>query len=354
MELTPPAGSLQNPFSIVLGPDGIYVAGFSSANIARVSQDGTFTFYPAPGAQPFRIINGPDGDMWFTDQARARVLRLVNGAPRVTTGAASAVAPTGATVQAVVDPRGNATQVVLEYGPTAAYGATSAPVAVPNGADPVTVAGVLAGLTPSTTYHVRARATNAGGSATGADTTFTTTAAPPPARPPGCSLQGRTIRGTAAGDTLRGTARTDIMLGLAGSDQLRGLSGRDCLFGEAGSDRLFGGAGSDLLFGGLGNDVLNGDAGNDRLKGDAGSDRLDGGAGNDTLTGGSGADRLSDRRGTDRLSGGAAADRINARDSSRSDRRRRDTISCGTGRDTVFADRRDLVQRDCEIVRRSA
>lgn len=77
-----------------------------------------------------------------------------------------------------VNPRGNDTQVVFDYGPTAAYGAVSAPVGVANGADPVPVTGVLAGLAPSTTYHVRVRvrATNAEGSMAGADATFTTPA----------------------------------------------------------------------------------------------------------------------------------------------------------------------------------
>jgi hypothetical protein len=42
---------------------------------------------------------------------------------------------------------------------------------------------------------------------------------------------------------------------------------------------------------------------------------------------------------------GAGRDRVNASDS------RRDTVSCGAGRDTVTADRRDQL-RGCERVRR--
>jgi hypothetical protein len=165
-----------------------------------------------------------------------------------------------------------------------------------------------------------------------------------------CTLQGNHITGTADNDDLRGTARTDIISGLSSSDVLRGLGGRDCLFGGGGTDRLFGGTGADLLFGGPDNDTLNGDAGSDRLSGDAGIDRLDGGAGNDALGGGAGPDRLTDRRGTDRFSGGAGNDRIDARDASAIGRHGRDRISCGPGLDSVLADRRDIVARDCERV----
>jgi RTX calcium-binding nonapeptide repeat (4 copies) len=165
-----------------------------------------------------------------------------------------------------------------------------------------------------------------------------------------CTLQGNHITGTTDNDDLRGTARTDIISGLSSSDVLRGLGGRDCLFGGGGTDRLFGGTGADLLFGGPDNDTLNGDAGSDRLSGDAGIDRLDGGAGNDALGGGAGPDRLTDRRGTDRFSGGAGNDRIDARDASAIGRHGRDRISCGPGLDSVLADRRDIVARDCERV----
>ena len=49
---------------------------------------------------------------------------------------------------------------------------------------------------------------------------------------------------------------------------------------------------------------------------------------------------------SDRIQGTHLADRILARDG------RRERISCGAGRDSVSADRRDVVARDCEVVRR--
>jgi streptogramin lyase len=175
IELSPPGGALVNPFGIVAGADGrMYVTGKASANVARIAADGSFQFYPLADSQPFNIINGTDGDLWFTDQQKTRILHFVNSAPRASTGVATAIAPNAGTVQAQVDPRGNATEVVFDYGPTSAYGTTSAPQTLPVAAGLLPVTGVLTGLAPSTTYHVRVRATNGEGSVAGSDATFTT------------------------------------------------------------------------------------------------------------------------------------------------------------------------------------
>ena len=100
-------------------------------------------------------------------------------------------------------------------------------------------------------------------------------------------------RRTAARPTIRtGTARADTLRGTAGRDVLRGLGGRDVLYGLGGDDTLVGGTGVD---------------------------RLIAGAGNDTIL---------------------------ARDGAR------DTVTCGSGRDVVQADRSDRIARDCERVTR--
>lgn len=169
-------GTLSSPFGIVASSDGrIYAAGKESGNLVRISADGSSsTFYDLPGAEPFTVIDGPAGDLYVADQLTSRILRFVNSAPRVTSRPAGAVSTTGAAASATVNPQGNATQVVFDYGTSTAYGKTTAAQTLASGAAPLTVARKLTGLKPGTRYHVRVRATNAEGSTVGTDVVFTT------------------------------------------------------------------------------------------------------------------------------------------------------------------------------------
>jgi hypothetical protein len=115
--------------------------------------------------------------------------------------------------------------------------------------------------------------------------------------------------GTARADTLRGTAGGDVAFGLGGHDRIEGRAGHDCLLGESG---------------------------NDVLRGEGGADRLTGGRGNDTLVGGPGVNAYD---------AGPGADRVEARNGVR------ETVRCGSGRDTATVDRIDRVL-GCETVRR--
>lgn len=136
------------------------------------------------------------------------------------------------------------------------------------------------------------------------------------------------IVGTQGPDVLRG-APSQVLLGLEGNDTL-----------HAGYAYYFQG---NTLFGGVGDD---------RLVGNYSRDTLYGGPGDDSLLGGPSADTLIGGPGRDRISGQGGGDTIGARDG------RRDSVSCGknaygrAGRDTVYADRVDIVAADCEIVRR--
>jgi Ca2+-binding RTX toxin-like protein len=231
---------------------------------------------------------------------------------------------------------------------------------------------------------------------------------PGPAGACATTASGSNLTGTAAGDVLLGTAGRDRLRGLAGddclfgradADTLDGGSGNDDILGEAGNDlidagsgndrvrgdglcppgakdRKFctaGGVGNDSIAGGAGEDTIDGDGGNDRISGQAGDDRLRGNSGNDRISGGTGGDILSGASGNDDLSGssgddrllgstgndtisggsgkddvegGAGGDTIRARDGEK------DRIGCGSGRDSVTADRIDTVDRDCERVSR--
>ena len=107
--------------------------------------------------------------------------------PIVATGAGTPSGPSAATVGGTVNPKGTATTWTVEYGPTTDYGSTTSPVDAGSGTTDVPVSAELSGLTPATEYHFRIVATNAGGTAAGADATFTTPAppsAPPPSTPP--------------------------------------------------------------------------------------------------------------------------------------------------------------------------
>jgi hypothetical protein len=113
-------------------------------------------------------------------------LTLASGAlaaaPTVTTGAASAVTSTTATVHGTVNPGKEQTTYHFEYGKTTAYGIATPTANAGKGNKTTNVSADLGQLVPSTTYHYRLVATNPSGTVAGADMTFTTLAegqAPP-------------------------------------------------------------------------------------------------------------------------------------------------------------------------------
>ena len=104
---------------------------------------------------------------------------LPASAPTVTPGAAIGVGTTTATLNGTVNANNADATVSFEYGATTAYGTTvnASPNSV-TGNTNTSVSASLSGLTDSTTYHYRVKATNSEGTSEGADMTFTTIAAP--------------------------------------------------------------------------------------------------------------------------------------------------------------------------------
>jgi alpha-tubulin suppressor-like RCC1 family protein/phosphodiesterase/alkaline phosphatase D-like protein len=95
--------------------------------------------------------------------------------PLATTMAASGINDTGATLNASVNAQANSTAVSFEYGPTTSYGTTvAATPAVLTGTSDTAASVTLSSLPSGMTYHYRIIATNGGGTARGADMTFTT------------------------------------------------------------------------------------------------------------------------------------------------------------------------------------
>ena len=123
--------------------------------------------------------------------------------PVATTGVATSVTATTATLNGTVDPNKESTAYWFEFGTTTAYGnQTAAADAGPANAAK-SVSADIAGLAPNTTYHFRLVAKNASATVAGADATFTTgTPAVTIAATPGVVTFGKpvTIAGRVAGN----------------------------------------------------------------------------------------------------------------------------------------------------------
>src|SRR5689334_12360249 len=105
----------------------------------------------------------------------------LGAAPSATTGAATGVTDTASTLHGTVDPQGQATTYLFEYGTTSAYGSTTPSASAGSGTGPSDVTASLSGLTAQTTYHYRLVASSSQGTTNGADSTFTTSRDPAPA-----------------------------------------------------------------------------------------------------------------------------------------------------------------------------
>jgi phosphodiesterase/alkaline phosphatase D-like protein len=100
-------------------------------------------------------------------------------APTVKTGAASGVTAAAATLGATVNANGQATTYTFQYGTTTSYGSQTATTSAGSSNSAQAVHVTVKGLASGTTYHFRVVATNATGTATGADATFKTVAVAP-------------------------------------------------------------------------------------------------------------------------------------------------------------------------------
>ncbi|HVV19902.1 MAG TPA: hypothetical protein VHF06_10735 [Pseudonocardiaceae bacterium] len=101
-----------------------------------------------------------------------------NGAPVVSTAAATGITSTSATLHGTVNPNGLSTTYTFDGGLDTSYGnqQPSPQANVGSGTSPVSESTTVTGLDPSTTYHFRIEATNSQGTTYGSDVTFTTAA----------------------------------------------------------------------------------------------------------------------------------------------------------------------------------
>jgi hypothetical protein len=122
----------------------------------------------------------------------------------VVTSVASGISASGARLTGSADPNGTATSAWFQWGTSTAYGNVTAPQRyVGSGTSLISYNSDLADLQCNTTYHFRAVAENAGGTAYGSDRSFTTSgcSTPPPtvATSPASSI-------SASGARLNGSA----------------------------------------------------------------------------------------------------------------------------------------------------
>jgi hypothetical protein len=102
------------------------------------------------------------------------------GEPSVSTGNATSITPTSATLNGTVNPEGQSTTYYFEYGTTTSYGSRTQAASAGAGTADVKVTPSVGPLTPSTTYHYRLVATNGSGATLGLDVSFKTPKPPAP------------------------------------------------------------------------------------------------------------------------------------------------------------------------------
>ena len=126
----------------------------------------------------------------------------VSPKPEVTTGSASSVTASSATLNGTVNPNGASTTYYFQYGTTTSYGSSTTSTSAGSGSSSVSAIGPVSGLICSTTYHYRLVATNSAGTSYGSDKIFTTSDCP--ADPPTVTT-GSASSVTASSATLNGT-----------------------------------------------------------------------------------------------------------------------------------------------------
>jgi Ca2+-binding RTX toxin-like protein len=122
------------------------------------------------------------------------------------------------------------------------------------------------------------------------------------------------------------------MPGTDGEDIISGTEKSEHISGLGGDDRLNGGGGDDLVEGGLGSDELGDGHGRDTVNANDGADNLIGQGGDTSV---------------DHFYAEGGRDTIQTRDVPAV----KDTVECGAGTDTVYADKADVFGDDCEQVR---
>lgn len=197
-----PGGAFGQVIGVAVDSSGNVYALDTRANaVDEFDSSGAFIAQLTGAGSPAGSFSGPEGiavdangDVYVADTGHAVVDEFGPSelVPDVTTGQASNVKQTTATLNGTVNPDGTTITSCqfdyvdsAEYHPTApdpySAGKTTACTQTPSGSNPVAVTGELSGLTPGTTYDFRLEAGNSNGTNIGSNQTFF--APGPPAGP---------------------------------------------------------------------------------------------------------------------------------------------------------------------------
>lgn len=163
-------------FSVAACADGT-LASWGSNGYGQLGNNSTTTSYSAVPVSNNALVSGERfGTSEFALSAGMQhIVGLVVSPswPKAETVAASSLSSASATLNATVNSKSNSTAVSFQYGLTPSYGSTvdlsQSPV---TGNTDTAVSANISGLVAGTTYHYRVVATNALGTAQGADLTF--------------------------------------------------------------------------------------------------------------------------------------------------------------------------------------
>ena len=171
---------------ITVAADGnLWISQFMPGGVARITTGGTITQFAkglnsGAGNEKDQLVPGPDGNLWFTDDGTKPAIGKVSlqVAPKATTGPATKISHTTATVSGSVNPLGTATTVSFHYGMTHALSSKSKPRTLAAGGDAAKVTAGLSGLPAGKTIYYRVVASNPFGTVDGAIRSFRTAKIP--------------------------------------------------------------------------------------------------------------------------------------------------------------------------------
>jgi hypothetical protein len=163
------------PGTVVTTRTGLTGSTYNAYTVSSaVTGNGTYAFVVTSNSTTQRFFNSDDAatgkptlDLSWTDPTGP-------AAPVVTTGAASSITSSGATLNGTVNPGNAVTTCHFDYGTSIGYGTSTADQNVGSGGTVVPVSQAITGLTASTPYHFRLVCTNSVAITLGADATFTT------------------------------------------------------------------------------------------------------------------------------------------------------------------------------------